>query len=666
MTALPPSPPPISLTSDNSQAGSGPGWSTSTPTPEQLQKGLTELERTVQGQIAEEVSIRNSNASFNPQNETTQLLIAACEKLVVEKEAMDRENFEEHTSELPFLCRHFNTTVEGGLSERVYKEKLAAVAPVAGGSKPKRRRRVFALCCQLEFPPQQTWWLDITRRLVPSFQVLRAGKLVACAATEIVQGDIVYLQAGQRAAADGRVLVHSEGTAIDVGRLSEPGQDMRVCSVEASAVPITASSNIVLKDSYLVRGALFCMVVRTPVNPFIPSPMGFNSHPEEPDKEFRVEMSVPPGMSAKSCRNLFKALCIKARLPCRSFAVIAQLANVRALVVLLTQELLDKGTLPQLGATARRLNKRLFLVDCGCRKEQLEELAKELQLEVMTFIEDPKFEDQASDASGAMSIDGYSVDAPAPPPRISTNEAERVRTLGQSTVAGAILCNISQGGLTNLCAILKENSQVPLYAMGCFHYPACFKTFFDHRLKYITNSSSVGTASMESQSFPGAPKASVLHASASEGSTVTKKASSEAGEAQSIVPPGGKHEVATGSTTAADTSRIRSPAAEVSGPGQSRVSGRSMASADSRPMSHQSSRAHTPLHHGDLDLTGISHLHRPSKLVDVLVSVNSIGIVSEIADCVVLKSDLGCLAQALEIACKGVPQEARDTITSEG
>jgi hypothetical protein len=72
---LPLVPPSSDWASGGSSAGVGSGG---TPSAEQLQKGLGELEKAVQGQIAYEISIRNSNMSF-ASNETTQLLIAACE-----------------------------------------------------------------------------------------------------------------------------------------------------------------------------------------------------------------------------------------------------------------------------------------------------------------------------------------------------------------------------------------------------------------------------------------------------------------------------------------------------------------------------------------------------------------------------------------------------------
>lgn len=631
---VPPVPPPSDWASGGSGAGAESGGA---PSAEQLQKGLGDLERAVQGQIAYEISIRNSNMSFAA-NETTQLLIAACEKLALEKEAMDRAHFEEHTSELPFMCRHFNTSVDAGLSEKVYREKLAAASPQKGAAKPKRRRRVFGLlCCQVEFPPQQAWWLDITRSLRQNFQVLRAGKIVIASALELVQGDVMYLQAGQRAAADGRVLVHTEGTAIDVSQLSDGLQDVRLCSTEATAGPITTSSNIVLKDSYLVQGALFMMVVRTPVDPFIPLPL--SSQPEE-EHEFLIDMAVPPGMSASACRSLFKTLCVKARLPCRSFFTIARLATVKALVVLLTQDILEKGTVSQLATSIRRLNKRLFLVDCGCQREALDALAKEFQFEVVNFVEEG-LRDELSDRGSSM-VPGIDVESPANSVRgLATlkvdNPAEtsRLQSLVEASPSGAVLRGISQGGLTTLCGLLKDAGMTTLYAMGGFWFPGCFKAVTTQRLNRVSQRWWDNDNCM-------APKASMER--------VSHNTSARRSQADPPpVPP--KQEAPTNLSNTSTDLTSRSPGSKDSGGRGSPPRTRSPfegTTPDKNDVTDPST---------GLDLTGISHAPRNRKLIDLMVSVNSIGIVSEVADCVLLKSDLGYLGQALEIASKGVPQD---------
>jgi len=50
-----------------------------------------------------------------------------------------------------------------------------------------------------------------------------------------------------------------------------------------------------------------------------------------------------------------------------------------------------------------------------------------------------------------------------------------------------------------------------------------------------------------------------------------------------------------------------------------------------------------------------------ARKIELLVSLDSVGVVSEQADCVLLKPDLGCLGQALEIASKAVPEGLTST-----
>merc|ERR1719456_404621 len=123
---------------------------------------------------------------------------------------MVRANFEEHTAELPYLCQHFRTNVDEGLSEAVYSEKAAELLTkrICAGQLDERPRRCLPVCCSKDFPPPQSgWWLETTQQLVPEFSVLRAGRLCRSPVAELVTGDIVYVCVGQQAPIDARVLV---------------------------------------------------------------------------------------------------------------------------------------------------------------------------------------------------------------------------------------------------------------------------------------------------------------------------------------------------------------------------------------------------------------------------------------------------------------------------
>jgi len=588
-------------------------------TADQLLPKLVELERLVQVQLAEEGRLRNANSSFTPKNETTQLLLAACEKLSAQKEAMDRASFEEHTSELSYLCKHFGTSIDNGLGERALKE-YAAANPIASNEKPKRK--VPFACCQRDFPPQQSWWLDVNTRLTPMFRVLRCGKLATVHAAELQPGDIVYLSAGQRCVADGRILVHEQGTAVDVSGLTLDSVDVRVCTVDATAAPITDSANIVLRDSYLISGSLFCIVVRTPGNMLLPQAVEANA-----DSPFAVETSVPPGMTVSQCRSLFKQLCSKSRLACRSFRAMAKLARAKSMVVLLTQEDLEKGNVPALAAVAKRLKRPLVIVSCGLQRPALETLAKELHVDLV----DLKSTSTAStDLPGQEGSGGANTPMSTSPwgGRLHSTGMERARLQELAKdlingVDGVVLYGVSQAGIVDFCGFLNENGSPPLYAMGAFQYPECFRTLV---IRHHPRSSMVASSSCPSietpQGLEDAPR----------NSRASAPRRHPTGAAPS--PP---------------------PSAELSrAPTVSRMA--SMVSVSSQ---RSTIRTSSSAHYTVDPAAYLPQLHhQEAHFVELVVSLNAVGVVSEYADCVLLTSDLGSLGQALELAAKGVPAPA--------
>mmetsp|Transcript_77248 Transcript_77248/g.213645 ORF Transcript_77248/g.213645 Transcript_77248/m.213645 type:complete len:593 (-) Transcript_77248:180-1958(-) len=573
--------------------------------PEQLLKDLKELDTSVQRQVEEDQSFRRLNANFSVQNETTQMLLEVCEKLAAAKEAMERACFEEHTSELPYLCRHFGTAIDAGLSERAYRERQAAQHPSGVVRRERRRGGIFSFCCQHDFPPRQSWWTELSKRLTPTFQVVRAGRILTAFADELVTGDLVYLCAGQRVALDGRVLVYTAGTALDVSQLTFEMSDVhvRVCSAGPTAEAITASRNMVFKDSYVVAGSLFCMAVRAAVDSFIPS----SAHETETD-QFTVDVNLPTGMTMSQCKSTFKALCVQARLACRSFQTLLQVGRAGTLVVLLTKELIS--TALALCNVTRRLGRALILVDCDCTRESLEALSKESGLEV--------FDVGASPARTVAStpVSTRSLGASHHPLQISEGELERLSGLTQQLSGardggkgggGAIITRISQPGLTSLCCQLADAGMPPLYAMGSLDFPDSFRS-----LVLPSRRSRPPSARTVASSSATPPRASLAL---------------DCNEGQSILPPQPQH------TRAA-------PTPEVYG---------------STHLSHILSQASEDYVSHD-PAANLRRLRSCSKKqIELLISLNSIGVVSENADCVLLKPDLGCLGQALEIIAKAVP-----------
>eukprot|EP00927_Polykrikos_kofoidii_P031902 TRINITY_DN27316_c0_g1_i1.p1 TRINITY_DN27316_c0_g1~~TRINITY_DN27316_c0_g1_i1.p1 ORF type:complete len:665 (-),score=115.49 TRINITY_DN27316_c0_g1_i1:66-1988(-) len=619
---------------------------------EWLLKELAALERVVQAEIEESLSFRKANARFDSKEETTQLLNAVCERLSTEKAAMDQASFAEHSSELSYLCQHFSTSLDRGLSEMACKQKLVSsrLSGRQGGDPPEERTRgrsFLGICCQVEFPPQQAWWLDILKRLVPRFLTLRAGKLVKITATEIVPGDIVYLSAGQKVAADSRVLVLLNGTTADVSHLTtRPSDSLRPCSTTATGLTPAESNNIVLKDSFLVTGALFGLVVRTPRTPFVP--VGNNNIVFDERFEFPVDTAVPPGMTVSSCQSSFKALCMKAHLACRSFWSVSLLARSRSVVVLLTQELLDKGTVPKFVAAAKKFGKAFVLVNCDCTSTSLGLLAKQLELDVMDFSGDGDGFDGCDQASlegcptSAEDMDfvvlGWSATR-----QLGQGEKGRITTLvkelgsgGSPRRSGVIVSGMSQVGLLHLCNSFQESDRPLLYAVSDFFYPRCFRSLV------------LGTERREHSfdrysSPPMPPRATVSD------------------ELTNVGCP----------TPQSNTKSVNSPRPHDTDSHRENKSRRPslVHSSDNSEMSTempamQSMRSVSSLR--SIDPASALNMQQPtrrsilseqesaphSSTSELVVSLNSIGVVSENADCVLLQSDLACLGQAFEIVCK--------------
>ena len=75
-----------------------------------------------------------------------------------------------------------------------------------------------------------------------------------------------YLRAGQKAVADGRVLVFSKGAMVDVTHLTTQPNDIRICSTEKTSLVATESRNIILHNSHLIYGTLFYMALRNKID----------------------------------------------------------------------------------------------------------------------------------------------------------------------------------------------------------------------------------------------------------------------------------------------------------------------------------------------------------------------------------------------------------------
>jgi len=609
-----------------------------TQSPEYLLQELAKLDAAVKIQKNDLLAYRQANVSFDAKNETTQLLLNACERLMMEKVAMDQANFQEHTSDVSYVCQYFGCqALNVGLCDAAYTDKVSALRISIGSAKSETQsgRWFFAFCCQADFPPQQAWWTDIRSRLVPRYQVLRGGQLIDTSAAELVPGDILYIRAGQKAPADARVLVMTEGTTVDASLITRRSSDMRPCSMRATHPTLTESFNIVLKGGLVDIGALFCVLIRAPRNPLVSE-----GTVEDGGLEFEVNTTLPLGMSMTNGKMLFKTLCTKAHLACRSFWAIHQLSNTGALVVLLTQELLERGTLPKFSALVRRLGKALVLVNCDCNRNSLGALSQEVGLESVSFADCVEPGDVSDSFDGVTDTESHLRTDSLRNDRIGFGaltsvglaEEGRINALAAALTGsepsrqpGAILNGISQAGLLSLCKLLRDSGRPFVYATSCYHFPRCFRGLVDLR-----NGGGDAADRCESPQATMAPRVSMDNSSGQ------------------CVSPVDESKTTCSPHPTLDRSTPQSPAPGTPNVGKARPS---------VAESYHSVRSEDPAAQLNVSLQkktcGSKDPARPGAPKEVLVSLNSIGVVSELADCVLLKNDLSFLGQALEIVHRG-------------
>lgn len=209
--------------------------------------------------------------------------------------------------------------------------------------------------------------------------------------------------------------------------------------------------------------------------------------------------------------------------------------------------------------------------------------------------------------------------------QIGMANEERLRLCGlvseltSKRTAGAVIHNVSQEAIIALCGILTEKGFPPLYAMGAFNFETCFRTLV------------IGT------------KASQALGAASAGQGTSR--SSEKALATGSMPLG-----------------IAFPSLSEGGLRGPRISrSESRNSQTSARLSHMTQTTTTDPAAQLSSLKGESGAQR----IELFVSLNSVGVVSDYADCVVLSSDLAYLGQALELASRGVPTIAVATLPGE-
>ncbi|MDP3889449.1 MAG: HAD-IC family P-type ATPase, partial [bacterium] len=93
--------------------------------------------------------------------------------------------------------------------------------------------------------------------------VLRAGKKNIIEDTQLIPGDIIFLQEGQRVPADARIFV-SNNLLIDEAVLTGESKPVRkLIDPIASSVPVSDQKNMVFKGTYVIAGSGQAIVVAT-------------------------------------------------------------------------------------------------------------------------------------------------------------------------------------------------------------------------------------------------------------------------------------------------------------------------------------------------------------------------------------------------------------------
>ncbi|CAE8650440.1 unnamed protein product, partial [Polarella glacialis] len=444
----------------------------------------------------------NNKSNFNLSNDTSKLLLCACDKLLADRAAIEDKSFEEHSAELEVVCRRLHANLLTGLSSVAHDAKLLALRGQMerSGSRGSRGSRgnvrsSLCFCGSSVFPPQKDWWLKAAQWLTPVYEVYRDGQVISEIESRIVPADILYLRQGLRAPCDVRVVVCSQESSVGVPWSLAESCFVRQCSPKCTSPALLESSNMVFKGSWVLSGSLLGVVVRTAANPLVQDVVqswSLKSSHLQQDEESVLDKTVPNGLSFSVCKNLFTALSVRASCVCRSFEVMRRLARVRSLVVIVSEENLGKGcsAAQTLAAAAKHLGQALFLV--GCRNlppSMLDELQKVSGLKLFDAAGWSQAGSVATASTAASSVGsltfmargasadpmiGEEIMTRFPPSNVLV-ETDRLVSLAENAVmsggGGAVIGNVSEVGLSSLCRALRNAGMPPLYAVGEFHYP---------------------------------------------------------------------------------------------------------------------------------------------------------------------------------------------------
>jgi len=394
--------------------------------------------------------ILENRRRFPRHDATAQLLFKVCERLQQERAALEDGRYEEHTAEPHVLCQQLGVHMGkikppdkalSGFSTRILRH-LAGIHQRAIRS-PLRAAYGSCVGDVTRFPHNNGWWSDCEAFFVRRWQVLRNAAFVSTSSTELAVGDVVYLHSCLAAPCDMRILKASEDALLDSPLASGAESEIRNATERCTSEDIQASSNIILKGSWVLKGVMLAIVLRLPEDPLVPG-----SAPEQ-DSEFTLDTTCAWGLQVSACHTLFTNLCLRASFICRSFRLMVQLAAVKAVVLFLTEDLRkDKLALHDMVHELLKLGKAVFLVDSQ-DKESARCVSEDCKLTLVSL---------DAGASGLLAVDGTTRQA------LDDKGLEDLKACLTRPLPGAVVLGMSEAALVNFCQHLVEEGVNLLYA----------------------------------------------------------------------------------------------------------------------------------------------------------------------------------------------------------
>lgn len=479
---------------------------------------LVDVQMEIEKNEKRKVGFRTYNKLFSAcqstqNSQTTELLKVACELLLKQKSALDEASFEEHSSDFGLLCRHLSTDIENGLPPETV-ERMSNYAEV---TKPQRSfsslgealavvcdesaRRRSSFCCATpaprsrrpsnaslrsvsgliesvrnfvdapsEFPPNDLWWRRIVDGpLIPSYEVLRGGSISTASEREIFPGDIFYLDTGQKAPCDARVLAFSDGCIVNASEATKRiNDDMRTCELQQTSPVITESRNIILRRSSVAFGSVLCMSVRWWKDPILCAPD--NEEERSVMGNFEVDTRVPPKITGGKCRQMFKRLCVNACLVAKSFQSMLDLASVTVYVIVLSEKIVKDSCVAQFCNTANALDKTVILINGDVSSEKLDKIW--VSIKQRRVVEVLPVDSTESDMLAPTTPESTPRSSVAP--TLIRAMLREVKELPHRTFV--LPPNLSQSQQLFLLRALQspEHDEKIAYCLGDILYPSCF------------------------------------------------------------------------------------------------------------------------------------------------------------------------------------------------